>query len=151
MGDRQPEIVNTQGFTPQAIEQVNQVAALIDKGNNEDNATADEIEKEMIRNDFIAFSSLLARNANNPNFTQFANDVGFSRLFKAYRERNEDEYLMNFFIQVANSNNLTNSSIFSRCEEVSTSDSTLLQQELTKNIFSEHITRSRICSLRKKR
>ena len=107
LGDRQPEIVNTQGFTPQAIEQVNQVAALIDEGNNEDNATADEIEKEMIRNDFIAFSSLLARNANNPNFTQFANDVGFSRLFKAYRERNEDEYLMNFFIQVANSNNLT--------------------------------------------
>ena len=107
LGDRQPEIVNTQGFTPQAIEQVNQVAALIDEGNNEDNATADEIEKEMIRNDFIAFSSLLARNANNPNFTQFANDLGFSRLFKAYRERNEDEYLMNFFIQVANSNNLT--------------------------------------------
>ena len=107
LGDRQPEIVNTQGFTPQAIEQVNQVAALIDEGNNEDNATADEIEKEMIRNDFIAFSSLLARNVNNPNFTQFANDVGFSRLFKAYRERNEDEYLMNFFIQVANSNNLT--------------------------------------------
>ena len=60
----------------------------------------------MIRNDFIAFSSLLARNANNPNFTQFASDLGFSRLFKAYRERNEDEYLMNFFIQVANSNNL---------------------------------------------
>lgn len=107
LGDRQPEVVNTQGFTPQAIEQVNQVAALIDEGNNEDNATADEIEKEMIRNDFIAFSSLLARNANNPNFTQFASDLGFSRLFKAYRERNEDEYLMNFFIQVANSNNLT--------------------------------------------
>ena len=107
LGDRQPEIVNTQGFTPQAIEQVNQVAALIDEGNNEDNATADAIEKEMIRNDFIAFSSLLARNANNPNFTQFASDLGFSRLFKAYRERNEDEYLMNFFIQVANSNNLT--------------------------------------------
>ena len=54
LGDRQPEIVNTQGFTPQAIEQVNQVAALIDEGNNEDNATADAIEKEMIRNDFIA-------------------------------------------------------------------------------------------------
>ena len=107
LGDRQPEIVNTQGFTPQAIEQVNQVAALIDEGNNEDNATADAIEKEMIRNDFIAFSSLLARNVNNPNFTQFAYEVGFSRLFKAYRERNEDEYLMNFFIQVANSNNLT--------------------------------------------
>ena len=107
LGDRQPEIVNTQGFTPQAIEQVNQVAALIDEGNNEDNATADAIEKEMIRNDFIAFSSLLARNVNNPNFTQFASDLGFSRLFKAYRERNEDEYLMNFFIQVANSNNLT--------------------------------------------
>ena len=107
LGDRQPEVVNTQGFTPQAIEQVNQVAALIDEGNNEDNATADAIEKEMIRNDFIAFSSLLARNANNPNFTQFASDLGFSRLFKAYRERNEDEYLMNFFIQVANSNNLT--------------------------------------------
>ena len=107
LGDRQPEVVNTQGFTPQAIEQVNQVAALIDEGNNEDNATADAIEKEMIRNDFIAFSSLLARNVNNPNFTQFASDLGFSRLFKAYRERNEDEYLMNFFIQVANSNNLT--------------------------------------------
>ena len=30
LADRQPEVVNTQNFTPQAIEQVNRAAALID-------------------------------------------------------------------------------------------------------------------------
>ena len=87
---RPEEFVNL-NVTPQAIEQVNQVAALIEGGENEDNVSNDENEKELIRNDFITFSSLLARNANNPSFTQFAYEVGFSRLFKAYRERNDDK------------------------------------------------------------
>ena len=86
LGDRQPEVVNTQRFTPQAIEQVNRAAALIEGVENRE---------------------LLARNFNNPVFAQFASDLGFSRLFRAYRDRNSDSELMQFFVRVANSKDLT--------------------------------------------
>ena len=104
---RQSESVNA-SFTPQAIDQVNRAAALIDAYESTDsNSTKESWESDDTREDFIAFSSLLARNFNNPVFAQFANDLGFSRLFRAYRERNEDSELMSFFIRVANSKDLT--------------------------------------------
>ena len=107
LDDRQPESVNT-SFTPQAIDQVNRAAALIDAYESKDsNSTKESWESDDTREDFIAFSSLLARNFNNPVFAQFANDLGFSRLFRAYRDRNEDPELMSFFIRVANSKDLT--------------------------------------------
>ena len=105
--NRQPETVNTQ-FTPLAIEQVNRATALIDAYENKDsNSTKEEWESDDTREDFIAFSSLLARNFNNHAFAQFANDLGFSRLFRAYRDRNKNGYLMDFFVRVANSKDLT--------------------------------------------
>ena len=108
LNDRKPEVVDTQRFTPQAIEQVNRAAALIDGYENKDsNSPKEEWESDDTREDFIAFSSLLARNFNNPVFAQFANDLGFSRLFRAYRDRNEKPELMSFFIRVANSKDLT--------------------------------------------
>ena len=64
------------------------------------------MEREETRNDFIAFSSLLYRNFDNPDFYDFVDNVGFARLFRAYRERNENGSLMNFFIRVANSKDL---------------------------------------------
>ena len=73
---------------------------------NSEPSESDGTEREQIRNDFIAFSSLLARNFNNPYFAQFANDLGFSRLFRVYRDRNEKPELMSFFIRVANSKDL---------------------------------------------
>mgnify|MGYP000063959502 FL=1 len=104
---RQSESVNA-SFTPQAIDQVNRAAALIDAYESKDsNDTKESWESDDTREDFIAFSSLLARNFNNPVFAQFANDLGFSRLFRAYRDRNEDPELMSFFIRVANSKDLT--------------------------------------------
>ena len=104
---RQSENVNA-SFTPQAIDQVNRAAALIDAYESKDsNDTKESWESDDTREDFIAFSSLLARNFNNPVFAQFANDLGFSRLFRAYRDRNEDPELMSFFIRVANSKDLT--------------------------------------------
>ena len=104
---RQSESVNA-SFTPQAIDQVNRAAALIDAYESKDsNSTKESWESDDTREDFIAFSSLLARNFNNPVFAQFANDLGFSRLFRAYRDRNEDPELMSFFIRVANSKDLT--------------------------------------------
>ena len=104
---RQSESVNA-SFTPQAIDQVNRAAALIDAYESTDsNSTKESWESDDTRDDFIAFSSLLARNFNNPVFAQFANDLGFSRLFRAYRDRNEDPELMSFFIRVANSKDLT--------------------------------------------
>ena len=104
---RQSESVNA-SFTPQAIDQVNRAAALIDAYESKDsNDTKESWESDDTREDFIAFSSLLARNFNNPVFAQFANDLGFSRLFRAYRDRNEDSELMSFFIRVANSKDLT--------------------------------------------
>ena len=107
LNDRQPESVNA-SFTPQAIDQVNRAAALIDAYESTDsNSTKESWESDDTRDDFIAFSSLLARNFNNPVFAQFANDLGFSRLFRAYRDRNEDPELMSFFIRVANSKDLT--------------------------------------------
>ena len=107
LNDRQPESVNA-SFTPQAIDQVNRAAALIDAYESTDsNDTKESWESDDTREDFIAFSSLLARNFNNPVFAQFANDLGFSRLFRAYRERNDDSELMSFFIRVANSKDLT--------------------------------------------
>ena len=107
LNDRQPESVNA-SFTPQAIDQVNRAAALIDAYESKDsNDTKESWESDDTRDDFIAFSSLLARNFNNPVFAQFANDLGFSRLFRAYRDRNEDPELMSFFIRVANSKDLT--------------------------------------------
>ena len=107
LADRQPEVVNTQRFTPQAIDQVNRAAALIEGVENRENGPNDEWEGDDTREDFIAFSSLLARNFNNPVFAQFASDLGFSRLFRAYRDRNSDSELMQFFVRVANSKDLT--------------------------------------------
>ena len=110
LSDRQPEIVNTSRFTPQAIEEVNRAAALIDAyENGSSNSNVEGWESDDTREDFIAFSSLLARNFNNPDFYQFANALGFSRLFRAYRDRNDSSKpeLMTFFIRVANSKDLT--------------------------------------------
>ena len=107
LGDRQPEIINTQRFTPQAIEQVNRAAALIEGVENRDNDSTDEWESDDTREDFIAFSSLLARTFNNPDFAQFARGIGFSLLFRAYRHRNENPELMSFFVRVANRKDLT--------------------------------------------
>ena len=114
LGDRQPEVVNTQRFTPQAIEQVNRAAALIEGVENRENGPTNEWEGDDTREDFIAFSSLLARNFNNPVFAQLASELGFSRLFlgfsrlfRAYRDRNSDSELMQFFVRVANSKDLT--------------------------------------------
>ena len=108
LGDRETEVVNTTRFTPQAIEQVNRAAALIDACENRDsNSTKKEWESDDTREDFIAFSSLLARNFNNPDFAQFANNLGFYPLFNAYCKRNKEPKLMNFFIRVANSKDLT--------------------------------------------
>ena len=113
LGNRQPEVVNTR-FTPQAIEQENRTTALIDayqNGECDNNPTIKSWDREDIRDqtyeDFIAFSSLLARNFNNPDFAQYANDLGFYSLFKAYRSRNGEPILKNFFIRVANSKDLT--------------------------------------------
>ena len=105
--DRQPEVVNIQGFTPQAIDQVNRAAALIEGVENREYDPNEGWEREQTREEFIAFSSLLARNFNNPVFAQFASELGFSRLFRAYRDRNSDSELMQFFVLVANSKDLT--------------------------------------------
>ena len=97
--------MNTNAFTPEAIDQVNRATALIEEVEN-NNPTDNEMEREETRNDFIAFSSLLYRNFNNPDFYNFVDEVGFARLFRAYRDRNENASLMNFFIRVANSKDL---------------------------------------------
>ena len=104
--NRQPEIVNTNAFTPEAIDQVNRATALIEEVEN-NNPTNNEMEREETRNDFIAFSSLLYRNFDNDDFSNFADNLGFARLFRAYRERNENGSLMNFFIRLANRKDLT--------------------------------------------
>ena len=104
--NRQPEIVNTNRFTPEAIDQVNRATALIEEVEN-NNPTNNEMEREETRNDFIAFSSLLYRNFDNDDFSNFADVVGFARLFRAYRERNENGSLMNFFIRLANRKDIT--------------------------------------------
>ena len=108
LNDREIEYINTSGFTPQAIEQVNRATALTDAYEDKDsNSTKKEWESDDIREDFIAFSSLLAHNFNNPILAQFANNLGFYQLFNAYRLRNEEPKLMNFFIRVANCKDLT--------------------------------------------
>ena len=104
--NRQPEIVNTNAFTPEAIDQVNRATALIEEVEN-NNPTNNEMEREETRNDFIAFSSLLYRNFDNDDFSNFADNLGFARLFRAYRERNENGSLMNFFIRLANRKDIT--------------------------------------------
>ena len=114
LDNRPVESVNTSGFTPQAIEQVNRATALIDayeNGECDNNPNIKPMDRNEIRDDtredFIAFSSLLARNFNNPDFAQFANNLGFYPLFNAYCKRNKEPKLMNFFIRVANSKDLT--------------------------------------------
>ena len=61
-----PEVVNTSGFTPQAIDQVNRATALIEEYEDKDRDYESEehegIDREQACNDFIAFSSILARN-----------------------------------------------------------------------------------------
>ena len=104
--NRQPEIVNTNRFTPEAIDQVNRATALIEEVEN-NNPTNNEMEREETRNDFIAFSSLLYRNFDNDDFSNFVDEVGFARLFRAYRDRNENATLMNFFIRLANRKDIT--------------------------------------------
>ena len=70
MNDRTHEVVNINGFTPQAIEEVNRATALIDAYENRDsNSTKEDWESDETREDFIDISSLLAHNYNNPNFT----------------------------------------------------------------------------------
>ena len=119
LNDRQPEVVNTTRFTPQAMEQLNRATALIDAYENKDfdnNSIIDQWDRNEIRDqtreDFIAFSSLLAGNYNNPYFVQFGTNVGFSRLFKAYRERNDDKNLVSFLIRVANCKDITAQYLF---------------------------------------
>lgn len=60
------EVVNTSGFTPQAVDQVNRATALIEEYENRDRDYESEehegIDREQACNDFIAFSSMLARN-----------------------------------------------------------------------------------------
>ena len=114
LDDRPFESVNTSGFTTQAIEQVNRATALIDayqNGKCDNNPTIKPMDRNEIRDqtreEFITFSSLLARNFKNPDFAQFANDLGFYPLFNAYCKRNKEPKLMNFFIRVANSKDLT--------------------------------------------
>ena len=107
LDDRQPKVVNTQRFTPQAIDQVNRAAALIEGSEKREYDLNKGWESDDTREDFIAFLSLLARNFDNPDFAQFVNELGFSRLFKAHRDRNDDAELMSFFIRVANSRGLT--------------------------------------------
>ena len=106
LDDRQPESVNT-SFTPQAIDQVNRAATLIEGSENREYDLNKGWESDDTREDFIAFSSLLARNFNNFDFAQFANELGFTSLFRAYRDRNDDAELMSFFIRVVNSKDLT--------------------------------------------
>ena len=103
--DRQPVVVNTTRFPPQAIQQVNRATTKIDVYKNKDsNSTKEDLESDDTRKNFIAFSSLLARNFNNPNFAQFAKNLCFSGIFRAYRDRNDETrpQLMSFFIRVAN-------------------------------------------------
>lgn len=61
-----PEVVNTNRFTPQAIDQENRAKALIEEYENRDRDYESEehegIDREQACNDFIAFSSMLARN-----------------------------------------------------------------------------------------
>ena len=114
LNDCQPEVVNTTKLTLQAIEQVNRATALIDAYQNGKCVHNDTIKpwdrneiRDQTREEFIAFSSLFVRNFNNPNFAQFANNLGFYPLFNAYRSRYNEPKLMNFFIRVANSKDLT--------------------------------------------
>ena len=70
MNDRTHEVVNINGSTPQAIEEVNRATALIDAYENRDsNSTKEDWESDETREDFIDISSLLAHNYNNLNFT----------------------------------------------------------------------------------
>ena len=98
--NRQPEPVNTNGMTPQIADSVNRAATLI--GEREDIQNDDDV-----RDDFIAFSSLLHCNMDNEAFVNFTNRIGFGRLFRAYRSRNNDKELMDFFVRVANRVGLT--------------------------------------------
>ena len=50
---------------------------------------------------------MLYPNFDNDNFYDFVDEVGFARLFKAYRDRNENASVMNFFIRVANRKDIT--------------------------------------------
>ena len=114
LNDRQPEVVNTTRLTLQAIDQVNRATALIDayqNGKCDNNDTIKPWDRNEIRDqtreEFIAFSSLFARNFNNPNFAQFANNLEFYPLFNTYCSRYNEPKLMNFFIRVANCKDLT--------------------------------------------
>ena len=108
------DVVDVRSFTTDAIDQVNRTVAIIDgyEKQNSEPLKSDGTEREQIHNDFIAFSSLLARNYNNFYFVQFAMNVGFPRLFKAYRERIDDKNLVSFFIRVANCKDLTAQYLF---------------------------------------
>ena len=71
---------------------MNRATALIDayeNGECDNNPNIDLWDRadihDQTREEFIAFSSLLARNFNNPDFAQFANNLGFYPLFNAYR------------------------------------------------------------------
>ena len=144
---RQSESVNA-SFTPQAIDQVNRAAALIDAYESKDsNSTKESWESDDTREDFIAFSSLLARNFNNPVFAQFANDLGFSRLFRAYRDRNEDPELMSFFIRVANSKDLTPDYLDYMKNKIKRFAVNVMWINNSSNICKIRTTRSRTCSL----
>ena len=73
--NRQSVVVNTNGMTPLITDQINRAAALIEEQEDDDD----------VREDFIAFSSLLYRNMDNEDFVNFTNRIGFGQLFRSYR------------------------------------------------------------------
>ena len=114
MKDITGDIVDVRSFTTNAFDKVNRTVAIIDGYEKQisESSKSDGTEREQIRNDFIAFSSLLARNFNNPDFAQFANNLGLYRLFNAYCSRYNEPKLMNFLIRVANCKDLTAQYLF---------------------------------------
>ena len=104
--NREPEVVNTNQFTPEVIDQVNRATALIDEVKNNTNPISDETDSEQILNDFIAFAYLLHHNFSNSTFDRFTDNLGFSCLFMTYCAQNENPSLVNFFVRVANRKDL---------------------------------------------
>ena len=76
--NRQPDVVNTNGMTHLITDHINRTAPLIEE-------EEDIEEDDDVRDDFIAFSSLLHYNMNNEYFVNFTNRIGFVELFRSYR------------------------------------------------------------------
>ena len=90
-----PRVVDTANTIAPVIESIDKITS---ENKNIEHINANDV----IRDDFISFVNILAKNRDNMFFKQKCQQYGLRLLFNAYRVRNSDDKIFAFFVRLAN-------------------------------------------------